>query len=375
MDRITELLEILGEAIKPKGKRIYHIMVNNELLVNQTYVNSLNQKVEYGSHLVSCRFVTDKSNDGQLEVGNTRRVDGRPTFIVEETLETQVLFKSLNLVFDGIDCNRYLVDTFFRVEVNDELRIVNVINSGFEQLFNNIYKDSDVRSAGVTVNSPSGEVIDHKTILGLYNYFDRTSIDNYALVYARKLRSHLKRANLKFQDGNTMKFYKMFGVWEPVLIKGLCVFNPFLESKSNFELMSKTEFYNLALKHCHSVNNMTIMYMTHLNISRTLNFEKPINCEPYFLTSLIGGLFQDTLPRTDRYVYYSTVDGRPISSEDFEQLPQEDKSYYTPESTLRLWCRLNVRRTNVTKVDDFYRIVRDVKLLNKGDELKWKKIS
>lgn len=351
--REVELEELLSEKLKPMNSKVFYLMVNYSL-------------VEWHNNkLACCRFSEGKGRvDGKLEIGYLSRINGKTVLVPDDDLKNAIFMSSVDLEFGGVECINYIKDFIFDIEVNSDLRLINIVNSGFKQLFNVIYAESDSRSATSSIVSATNNRIPHSDVIKLYNYFDSASFFNYSTLVNRRLIRFLKRSNTVYQSGVTPMFYRTLSQWVPVFVTGKCIFNPFLEAKANYEVMKDSELLTLATNHVEEFNGFRIYYLTHKSISESLNFSRVISCDSYFLANLLGGFFQDSLPRKDSYIYISKEGGF-INQEAYSNLSASEKQLYSPRSTLFLLCNSCIRRTNLNKVSTFYDIVKNSNLKKK----------
>lgn len=197
--------------------------------------------------------------------------------LIEERMNSSVIagldFSSIKHMFDKVD-----------VETNSTLRIINYSRSLFKTLSKSIYND------GVTTSLKAGDMELSVSDVGrLYDHYERIYVANYMNLLFTKIMPYLRR-----QSNDILKTYLSFKNFIPVLFKGNCVVNPFIDSYKMNRVFLNTDFYEKCKDGMFNISEDSVVYlMTNREICEALKINKYLRFYMPQLTLFLLGLFDE----------------------------------------------------------------------------------
>lgn len=334
------LRDKLSKSLSEKGNFLYYVMVNNRIMT-------------VGRDSIFCRYNRERGVEVPLEFGHKERVNEFSKFVKSDSDERKIFQSILNTNFGGVDFSEKRDSLDIKIEYNDNLRIISITQNLFNSLLDRIYIKADQGSIAV-----GGKQLSATEQKDVYNYFDSTSIADYCSLVDRRLSGVIDR-------NPCFKFYSIFKAYQPVFVRGKCIFNPFLEARINKELVTESELYLIASNHRVTTRSgdLEVLFATDTKISKALGFSKPVRTDPLFLSGLLGGFFQDNRPNSRVKLYTSKDDSTiKLTEEAYISLPIEERQNYTGGDSLSSWCRFLCKKTGCRNAGELYAIVKDARL-------------
>lgn len=341
----SQVLDALHHFLKGKGNTKFALMVNYELITT-----------DEGKKTAYCRC--DSEDNSNVEIGVIVREEGKSKFKTNQSLKKLVMKKVSNLRFGitgEIDLASIEDLISVSIEVNMQLRTINIVQSVFKSLMEKIYVKNELTdfTLGDRIQISSEEAI------SIYKRMDLDSFYNYSKVLTR-------RAFLLLNKNPLLRMYNVFPAFQPLFLKGKCIFNPMLEAKANMELFKNSKLYEYAKDNFRALGDgsISVSYLTDEEISESLNFKKVIKCSLPFIVPLLGGIVNELLPRESIDIYIDRNDSNLIiSKETYMGLSDVERGLYIPGSTLLLHCNRMYRGTSV-EPDILYSTVSNFSLLS-----------
>lgn len=340
-----EMEQRISEQVSNHGNTTFTVMVNHRLVTVEPQNPGGKKRLVYVRYNRSPKAVAEP-----LEFGIY--LSGKDSFTVTPEAKEAVfkLIQNPNVVTLSLDINPE--DIKLKFQINMGLKLINIVQSSFEEVFNLVYKEDVVGKLNV-----GGRELLQSEREELY-----ANLNDYASVaYLELLNKKLLRA--VGGTKNALKFYYTFDVFRPMFITGPCVFNPLLEAKRNARLIKNSELFKRAQKHEVHYKDLTIYFMTDKDICESLHFNGGTYLKPMFIQNLLFGLFSDSFAnsRVKKYVD-RTVEGRVITRDAFIAVPAEERSDYIEIDGLLQMCMSHCLVLGHNKAGDLYNIVSTARL-------------
>lgn len=327
------LTEKILESLSSSGNSFFQVLFNyNPLRMNGK--NVFVRKIFIKSDLV-------------LQFGYFVQNGGTNTFTPIDECTTLVENVLKNKVIAGFDFSREFPNDDFIVEVNPEFKLVNIVQSCFNSLCNEVYRNvvkGSLTTAYQTLSLADCEV--------LFNYFEDVASASYLDVLDNKVLKRL-RSDMNF------KFYNSLTNYVVVYFKGPCLLNPFVDCgkyKASFE---NTEFFKLVSCSRFNMGLNEVGLLTHKEICLTLGLSRFVKFNTLFLMNILLGLLNPVkFYSKSKQVY--VVDGRVVSKEDYESSNLEGG---TSIPSLLLLMLENKKRLKIKNDTEWYEIIKDCTLL------------
>lgn len=340
-----EMEHLISEQVSNHGNTTFTVMVNHRLVTVDPQSPGGKRRLVYVRYNRSPKAVSDP-----LEFGIY--LSGKQSFTVTPEARDEVfrLLQNPNIV--QADLGISPDDIRLKFQINMGLKLINIVQSSFDEVFNLIYKEDVVGKINI-----NGRDLLQAEREDLYQ-----RLNDYASVsYLELLNKKLLRA--VGGTKNALKFYYTFDVFRPMFITGPCVFNPLLEAKRNARLIKNSELFKLACKHEVHYKDLTIYFMTDKDICESLHFDGGTYLKPMFIQNLLFGLFSDTFPNTRLKLYVSRMgEGKALTREEYIALPTEDRGDYIEVDRLLEMCASHCLVLGHNKASDLYKIVSTARL-------------
>lgn len=277
--------EITEKELASLGSKPYLVLVENQILQHQK------QNV-----YVKIVVIKDKP---MVKFGYYKRTGQELEFIELEEMADNLEKRMKNPILGGIDFSD-IAHMFINVyvESNPVLRIINYCRSLFQTLSKSIYFTGS--STSLKAGSMELSVTD---ISKLYNYFEDIYVSSYMTLMFGKILGYLRR-----QSNDVLRTYLSFKNFVPVLYKGKCVVNPFLDSHRMNRIFMETDFFNKARNSVFMISEDNVVYLlTNKEICESLSIGKYLRFYTPQLTLFLLGLFNENkFPSSKRTLILDT---------------------------------------------------------------------
>lgn len=280
--------EITERELASLGSRPYLVLVENQILQYQK--QNVHVKIVVIKDKPMVKFGYYKKNGAELE------------FIELEDMKDHLENRMKNSVLAGIDFSSisHMFQTI-NVESNSVLRIINYSRSLFSTLSKSIYFSGSSTSLKAGSMELSVQDVDK-----LYNYFEDVYVSSYMTLMHGKILSYLRK-----QSNDVLRTYLSFKNFIPVLYKGKCVVNPFLESHRMNRIFLETDFFHKAKESMFMISEDNVIYlMTNREICESLKIDKYLKFYTPQLTLFLLGLFNENKFPSAKKTLIIDADGR-----------------------------------------------------------------
>lgn len=263
--------EITEKELASLGNKPYLVLVENQIL-------------QYQKQNVHVKIVVIKDKP-VVKFGYYKKTGSELDFIELEEMKDHLENRMKNPTLAGIDFSSVAhMFQAIKVESNPVLRIINYSRSLFTTLSKSIY------FSGSSTSLKAGSIeLDVKAIDKLYNYFEDVYVSSYMTLLQGKILSYLRK-----QSNEVLKTYLSFKNFIPVLYKGKCVVNPFLESHKMNRIFLETDFFTKAKESMFMISEDNVIYlMTNKEICESLRINKYLKFYTPQLTLFLLGLFNE----------------------------------------------------------------------------------
>lgn len=263
--------EITEKELASLGSKPYLVLIENQVLQHQR------QNV-----YVKIVVIKDKPF---VKFGYYKRTGQELEFIEIEEMANMLEERMKNPILAGIDFSSisHMFSNVY-VESNSVLRIINYCRSLFQTLSKSVYFTGSSNSLKAGSMELSVADIDK-----LYNYFEDVYVSSYMSLMFGKILGYLRR-----QSNDVLRTYLSFKNFIPVLYKGKCVVNPFLDSYRMNRIFMETDFFAKAKDSVFMISEDNVIYlMTNKEICESLKLAKYLRFYTPQLTLFLLGLFNE----------------------------------------------------------------------------------
>ena len=274
--------EFTEKELSSSGGNAYQVLVEN-----QPYI--------YQGEKIFVKIVVI-NNKSFVKFGYYKKEDRGVIFVEIEELDKKLKSLMENPIIAGIDFTpvAHLFNSV-NVEVNSVLRLINYNRPLFSTLSEEIYKK------GVSGSLSAGSMeLTINDISKLYDYFETRFVSSYVQLMQAKILPYLKS-----KSNNVLRTYLSFKTFIPVLYKGKCIVNPFLESYKMNRIFIETDLFKKAKESTFSITTEEVVYlMTNKEICESLKLNKYLKFYGIqFILFLLGLFNPDKYPSTKGRVY------------------------------------------------------------------------
>lgn len=338
-----------GEILCKLSDDLSSISNTLQVLVNHIAVRNSEGK------FIFARYVRDDSqNIKELQFGVYSKLNSKQIFVKSEDCKTIVMNHLLDLRVLGRDLKFDTNDLDISINPNLDFNVIDIVQSTYEAVFKRVYLDNDLSE----IKTIKGFVLPREEVYNLFLDMDAVYMRNYLLLVNKKF---FRRLSTYSSKNFTLKFYKTFDTFIPVIFKVNCLINPLLDCKRHFEYLVNTELYSNCLRHSFKNDKFYVCYATQKVICESLNIPTTIGLQSLFTTTIIFGLLNKAFPNKNSVVYVNKEDGSVLPEISYNGLPEVSRTNYIKMNTLRSYCMAFYRKYGFSKSEDLYQLMYQAK--------------
>lgn len=332
MDLTKELLITLNS----RGNNFFRVLINYG-------------EIKIGSSSV---YVRAESVDGEtVPVFGTFSRSGRQAEFKEvPEFISQIEGALLNKILVGIDFSADFPDNDFIIEVNQRLRMINIVQSHYANLVKSIFEKELV-----TELRGNHMVLNQSQIQTLFDYFE----------------SDLSRKYLEFLDSRPLnsfinghkEFYhlRILGKFALVSISGSCIYNPILKCAKFYKVFKETALYKESQKHKITVDGTEVCILSYREICECLGLNQFINFHHKIVPLLVLGVFNPVkFPSLNSKVYLT--EGGVATEEEFKKMDLEPGTF-SVVNELYLLINNEKRLLGLSNIEQYMKILGNFRLV------------
>lgn len=338
---------LLEKKIRKYPGKVFTIVVNNDIVnCAKGYAKPKLAKVRYKKD----RFGTELRIGYYIKTDAGNRLENVPE--VESMLNSRLQ----ETIIGDVDLLGYIPDIYnIEINLNTDFNIISIVTPAYK-----IARDISMKNeTGMISGAINGKAIEVSTMMELYDWFQKYSIDAYHNV----LKFILMR---KLKEVRELKFYFLMDAFVPISVyasSNSFLFNPFMylpKYKNEFE---QSQMFKLGNNTKKSYCDLTIMFLTPKEICKCFDMNRFVKFNWEFFIEVLGGWFCNDMPNPNKVFYILVTDEELpsiITEEDYREHSWA-KDNYARITTLENACRRYSRSLGVPdkKVREF------VELMNK----------
>lgn len=320
----------------------------------QVLVNHLAIRNSDGKFIFARYFRDPAQNIKELQFGVYSKINSKQRFVKSEDCKQIVMSYLLDLRVLGRDLSFDTNDLEISVNFNLDFNVMDIVQNTYETIFSRIYLNNDLSE----IRTLKGYTLSREEVYNLFVDMDAMYMRNYLILVNKKF---FRRLSTYSSKNFTLKFYKTFDTFVPVIFKVNCLINPFIDCKRHFDYFKNTELYSNCLRHSFKNDRFYVCYATQKVICESLNIPSTIGLQSLFTTTIMFGLLNKAFPNKESIIYVNKEDGSMLPENSYRELPDILKSNYIKMNTLRNYCRAFYRKYGFSKSEDLYQLVYQVK--------------
>lgn len=280
------------------------------------------------------------------EFGYFVSIKGKNQFMVIndslETLENAIKNKTLG----DYDFSREFPNDDFIIEINEQFKIINIVQKHFSVLCEQIYKAETLGKL-----STQYQVLDVSDCEKIFGYFEDIATESYLDVLDSKILKSLRA------DRN-VKFYNSLVNFTLVYFKGPCLLNPFVDCGRYRKVFESTSLFKYIKATRFQVGANEVAFLTNKEICECLHLKKFVKFNSIFFMNIVLGLLNPVKNySTYRHVY--VVKGEVVNEADYLRLGLTGGERVP---SLLILVIGNKKRLNIKNNLEWYEILKEASL-------------
>lgn len=284
-------------------------------------------------------------------------------FIPKDDIKEIVIKTLFNPKIFGYDFEYTEDEIFLDVRTDDDLNIMDISSSHFDDLYNKVFGVGNVKPLK-SITLTSGKHYSEQDVMTIKSAFEDYKIRAFLRIVDKKF---LKYIDTKGARSSSLRFYNTFKTFIPVFITSTCAPNPLFENPRMKNIVYNSKLYEDAKRHEVVIGSVHIYYCTELVISQDLGFKHPARITPKLLYSLMLSCFSSSsvLPNKNLEFYRSSVTGELKDEQEYSILSDYERLSYIKTNALREYCNNYFRVLGYSSVEEMYDNVKDIDFISR----------